>query len=150
MTLLTAFQQQCLLTPDQLAFVEEDQHVTYRQFQYAVNELSGYLQSNRESNQPIAIFLERGIEAVTVIYAILMLGGCYLPLDKNNPIQRVNVIIEDALPQFIVGIGSRPSKLSAAFRWIDLHDIDSSMTFFKKEIVQAKNLAAILYTSGST
>ena len=150
MTLLSAFYQQCLLTPKQTVFIEKEVSINYHQFQTQVHGLAGFLQQQPEKPHPIAIFLERGLDSAKVIYAILAFGGCYLPLDISNPIQRLNTIIKDAQPQFIMGKGLRPDGLSMDYDWLDIEQIENCPFFPEKVRIKNRAIAAILYTSGST
>ena len=150
MNLLTAFYQQSILTPKQIAFVEGDVTINYHQFSQQVYGLAGFLQQQPESTQPIAIFLERGIDFSKVIYAILAFGGCYLPLDISNPVKRLNKIVKDAKPQFIIGQDERPVGLSVDCSWFNLQHIEHGSFFSEKVRIKKHDIAAIIYTSGST
>ena len=150
MHLLTAFYQQCVLTPKKTAFVENEVSINYHQFYTQVCGLAGFFQQQPENPQPIAVFLERGIDSATVIYAILAFGGCYLPLDISNPIKRLNTIIDDAKPHFIIGQGDRPEGLSMNCDWLNLHHIKHGSFLPEKGQIDDQTIGAILYTSGST
>ncbi|MCK4494144.1 MAG: AMP-binding protein [Methylococcales bacterium] len=150
MSLLTNFYEQCFLAPKQTAFVEGEVSINYHQFYTQVCGLAGFFQQKSEKSQPIAVFLERGIDSVTVIYAILASGNCYLPLDISSPIKRLNTIIEDAEPHFMIGRGERPKGLSVKCDWLNLSQIKHCSFFPKKVKIYDQSIAAILYTSGST
>ncbi|MEE9413535.1 MAG: AMP-binding protein, partial [Methylococcales bacterium] len=95
----------------------------------------------------IALAIDRGIDAACAVLGILSAGCCYVPLDINSPTQRRQLIINDAGVAAIVGCGEQPQDYSS-YRWLDYqsladHDIHVSTC-------QPEQLAAILYTSGST
>jgi len=150
MDLITAFNKQCQLTPEQLALKEDNNQLSYRQFQQAVNQFAFFLQQQNCDERPIALLLERGINATIAIYAILTIGASYLPLDIKNPINRLNTIIDDAKPQLIIGQGERPSGLFQSQIWLDLEPFRKTDLRPKDVIIKTESIAAILYTSGST
>jgi len=150
MNLITAFNKQCQLTPERLALKEDNQQLSYRQFQQAVNQFAFFLQQQNCNERPIALLLERGINATIAIYAILTIGASYLPLDIKNPIDRLNTIIEDAKPQLIIGQGERPRGLFQSQTWLNLAQFETTNLRPKKVAVKTESIAAILYTSGST
>ncbi len=148
--LITAFNRQCQLTPEKLALKEDNHQLSYRQFQQVVNQLAFFLQQEGYNERPIALFLERGINATIVIYAILTMGASYLPLDIKNPASRLNTIVEDAKPQLIIGQGKRPNELFQSQIWLDLEEFEKTSLLPKSVVVETESIAAILYTSGST
>ncbi|NOQ36980.1 MAG: AMP-binding protein, partial [Methylococcaceae bacterium] len=148
--LLTAFNKQCLRIPEQPAFIEDSRCVNYAEFQQATQQLAAYLQQQNSNQQPIALFIERGIDAAIAIYAVLTIGASYLPLDTKNPLPRINFIIDDAQPQLIIGKGLRPKGLTEKFTWLDLDNFDNTLVLNEVTNTSPETLAAILYTSGST
>jgi amino acid adenylation domain-containing protein len=150
MNLITAFNKQCQLTPEKLALKEDNNQLSYRQFQQAVNQFAFFLQQQNCNEKPIALLLERGINATIAIYAILTVGASYLPLDIKNPIDRLNTIIDDAKPQLIIGQGERPNGLHQSQNWLDFAQFKKTNSLPKRVIIEKESIAAILYTSGST
>lgn len=151
MNIVSPFFQQCMQTPDKAAFHEEEQTISYAEFSSRVVKIAHFLQTSQVQNQCIAIALDRGIDAASCIYGALSAGAIYLPLDLKNPATRLNFIINDAQPRFIIGIGDAPEWLTKPELWLDISLL--LLTEAKCELpVQVKStaLAAILYTSGST
>ena len=151
MSLLSAFNRQCQRAPDNIAFIEGDRQFSYRQAEQRANQLSSYLTKRKNPNRRIVIALDRGIDAAIAILAVLGAGACYIPLDIKNPVNRLNYIINDAVPQCIIGKGRCPDWLETPTLWLDIEQ-----TAFTQQstswpaAVSAEALAAILYTSGST
>ncbi len=149
MTLLSSFYQQCLDSPDAIAFIEKDQQLTYQQTQQLINQTSSLLLSKKNNYQRIVIALDRGIDAAIALLTVINIGACYIPLDLKNPANRLNFIIKDADSQCIIGKGSCPEWLEQPQLWLDI-DQYSSSTDYQPENLSPESLAAILYTSGST
>lgn len=151
MNIATPFFQQCTQIPDKTAFVEEEQTISYAQFKARIEKIANALSTKHVHNQPIAIALDRGIDAASCIYSVLSAGAIYLPLDIKNPATRLNFIINDAQTSFIIGIGSAPAWLEKTEIWLDLAQLLLTDTNSASPIdVNNTDLAAILYTSGST
>lgn len=74
--------------------------LTYAELNWRSNQLAGYLRSRINPNtgqEPlIGLCLERGIDAVTAILAILKAGAAYLPLSPDLPEARLAFLIADA------------------------------------------------------
>jgi amino acid adenylation domain-containing protein len=150
MNIVSPFLQQSAKSPKQIAFVEAERKVSYRQFQERIAKIATFLQQQQATNCCIAIALERGIDAASCIYGILSAGAIYLPLDIKNPATRLNFIIHDAQPKYIIGLGAAPSWLHTPEKWLDLTCLPDMTANFSLTEVDASSLAAILYTSGST
>ena len=111
MTLLSAFYRQCQNAPDNIAFLEGDRQLSYRQLKQLAEQLSTCLAQRENPRRRIVIALDRGIDAAVAILAVLGMGACYIPLDIKNPANRLNYIINDADSQVIIGQGACPDWL---------------------------------------
>ena len=151
MSLLSAFNRQCQNAPNNIAFIEGDRKFSYRQIEQRASQLSACLATRENPCQRVVIALDRGIDAAVAILAVLGAGACYIPLDIKNPIGRLNYIINDAVPQCIIGKGRCPDWLETPALWLDIEQtaFTQQSTSWPAE-VDAEALAAILYTSGST
>ena len=151
MNIVTPFFQQCTQTPDKAALVEDEQSISYTEFNIHIEKIATFLQAKQTRNQCIAIALDRGINAASCIYGVLSAGAVYLPLDIKNPATRLNFIISDAQPRFIIGLGPAPEWLAKPEIWLDISLLLLTKTDnFLPTQVEPTQLAAILYTSGST
>ncbi|HIG65818.1 MAG TPA: phenylalanine racemase [Methyloprofundus sp.] len=151
MNIVIPFFQQCNQTPDKTAFVEEEHTISYIDLKTGIEKIAAFLRIKQVRNQCIAIALDRGIEAASSIYAVLSAGAIYLPLDIKNPVTRINFIIADAQPAFIIGIGDAPDWLDNPAIWLDLSQLPlTEIKGIFPVLVDKNDLAAILYTSGST
>lgn len=146
--LLEAFLRQCRQRPEALALLENDRSLTYGQLLRHAQAVAAGLQAiGVQPGQPVAIYLERGITAVIAVFGALLAGACYVPLDLKNPIARLSYIIEDAQVSAVLGLADAPTWLENK-RWLDTASCPAAQPL--PVAIQAVNLAAILYTSGST
>lgn len=151
MSLLSEFNRQCQTAPDNIAFIEGDRQLSYRQVKLLAAQLSACLTKQENPCRRIAIAMDRGIDAAVAILAVLGVDACYIPLDIKNPANRLSYIINDAGPQCIIGKGACPNWLETPALWLDIDQtaFAQQMTHWPAAI-SAESLAALLYTSGST
>jgi amino acid adenylation domain-containing protein len=146
--LLKPFLHQCRQQPESVALVENDRHLSYGDLLARAQSVAAGLQAlDVQPGQPVAVHLDRGIDAVIAVFGVLLAGACYVPLDLKNPKPRLAFIVADAKVHAALGLGDAPAWLDASL-WLDI-DACSEATPKPVEL-SADSLAAILYTSGST
>ena len=146
--LLEPYLRQCRHQPEAIALVENGRSLTYGQLLTQSQTIAAGLQEmGVKPGQPVAIHLERGIDATIALFGVLLTGGCYVPLDLKNPTPRLSFIVTDAQVSMVLGLGATPTWLDKKL-WLDI-DACSEARPLPVEI-QTTSLAAILYTSGST
>ncbi|MBR8839548.1 MAG: amino acid adenylation domain-containing protein [Stigonema ocellatum SAG 48.90 = DSM 106950] len=147
------FEQQVERVPDALALISQTEQLSYRQLNQRVNQLAHYLQKQGVTKETlVAICLERSVEMVVGILAVLKAGGAYIPLDPNYPIERLRFMLSDAQVSLVLS-----HSLVNSFRQITVISLDSDWELIELEsqenpvsISSGDNLAYIIYTSGST
>ena len=148
--LISGFFQHCQSNPDKIALTQDQSQISYAQLAQRAQGIASFLRYRNNDGNCIAIALDRGIDAVITIYGILTSGGCYLPLDMKNPPDRLNFIIHDAQPTFVIGNGPCPDWLKLQEKWLDLQQFPAQYPVDKQPEIQPESIAAILYTSGSS
>jgi amino acid adenylation domain-containing protein len=140
--------------------------ITYGQLRERVTRLAGWLTANGAAkNDRIAVCLPKRIPSVECILASLYMGGVYVPIDFTAPVERVKKIVEDAGAVRIFALPDMGSALAATGIETDrisvLENVDSitatdalpgaaEISVGAPADVDADDLAAFLYTSGST
>ena len=81
------FEEQVERTPDAIALVFDDQHLTYRELNSRANQLAHYLKKlGVGPNSLVGLCIERSIEMIVgLLGCFLKAGGAYVPLDPNTP-----------------------------------------------------------------
>src|SRR6185369_54561 len=88
------FEAQAARTPDALAIVFGDERLTYRELNERTNRLAHHLQSlGVGAEVRVGVLLNRSVEMIVAVLAIVKAGGAYVPLDTNWPQQRVQWIL---------------------------------------------------------
>ncbi len=152
------FEEQVAKTPDAVISYQ----LTYKELNEKADRLAAYLQ--QEGVKPevlVGICLERSLNLIITLLAVMKAGGAYLPLDPNYPPERLNFIVEDAQPLIILTESTLKLKLQTQKSQIIYIDTikeeninyvcDPQMRSSPRTTNhELKNLAYVIYTSGST
>lgn len=146
--LLEPFLRQCHQQPDAPALLDQGRCISYGQLLHRANAVTAALQAKGiQAGQPVAIHLDRGVNAAVAVFGVLLAGACYVPLDLKNPAARLSFIVADAQAAAVIGQGEAPNWLDIGL-WLDISAPLDSVPAPCEILPEA--LAAILYTSGST
>lgn len=161
-TLLPAlFTEQAHRTPDATALVDGDVSLTYRELAERSAKLAHHLISLGLGPEDIvAVGMRRGAELVTAFLAVLTAGAAYLPLDLQNPAQRLALMTEDARPAALLTHTGSAAPAGAAVTVV-LDDeatraaIAAAPATTPRDTDRVRPLhpdhaAYVIYTSGST
>lgn len=104
-TVVDQFEDQVQRCGNVMACEFGDQQVSYRILNQRINRLAHYLTSlHIRPGQPVALCLERSLDMIEAILAVLKAGGVYVPVDTSYPEDRVEYMLaETKAPLFIVG-----------------------------------------------
>src|SRR4029079_16610065 len=99
---------------DSIAIVFEDEQITYRELNNRSNQLANYLfnELGVGTEQLIAICLERSIEMIVSILAVLKCGSAYVPIDPQYPIERQQYILQDSSPHALITFTITPNIIN--------------------------------------
>jgi len=151
-------EEQVERTPDNIAVVFENQHLTYRELNNKANQLAHYLQSlGVKPDVVVGISTERSLEIVIAILAIFKAGGAYLPLDPSYPKERLAFMLADAQVGILLTQNHLVETLPS-LQHTQVIRLDRDTLIFtthqsqKNPISEVKpeSLAYVIYTSGST
>jgi len=139
-----------LQIPENIALVYCDLSVTYRDLDILVNRLVYLINSVAGSSKVVGVCLERSINQILSILAIVKSGRAYLPLDPDYPDERLIYILEHSDSKVILSDNKNLSK----FVNFNGEKIDINFQEFTAYINNSASLTNdnvyIIYTSGST
>ncbi|MBM4297804.1 MAG: amino acid adenylation domain-containing protein, partial [Deltaproteobacteria bacterium] len=141
--------------PDRLAVKTGNRSLSYAELnQYADGIAHALVACRGGGNEPIALLLEHGIDAVAAIMGILKAGKAYVVLSESFPKERNLYIAADCETPLIITNHRQKSlaaELAAPHRTLlSLDDIRHDTGEVTRIDVQPDSCASILYTSGST
>ncbi|MFF9645648.1 non-ribosomal peptide synthetase [Kitasatospora aureofaciens] len=89
------FTEQALRTPDAIAVSSGEVRLGYRELDERANRLAHRLgELGVRAESPVAVLMERSVDLVVAILAVLKAGGCYLPLHSTYPLPRKQWIVD--------------------------------------------------------
>jgi amino acid adenylation domain-containing protein/non-ribosomal peptide synthase protein (TIGR01720 family) len=146
------FEAQTTRTPDAIAVVAADQQITYHFLNQRANQLAHYLRHLGVSTETrVGICLERSIDALTSLLAVLKAGGTYIPLDPTYPAQRLEWMVANAEISLLLTHSDRhPAVATPICLDRDWDKITTAPSTNLNRPIHPEQLAYILYTSGST
>ncbi len=154
-TIVDLFEEQVEKTPDNIAVVFKDQKLTYRELNEKANSLANYIIKNDLKSTPIiGILLDRSIEMIICIIAVLKSGKAYIPIDPNYPTDRINYMLKDSNCNLILSSEKLYTNLNLSINFINV-ELNNNKVYdnYAKNLnmkINHDSLSYIIYTSGST
>ena len=146
------FDEQALATPEKTAVICRDQSLTYAGLRERAERLSRHLRKlGVGAETVVAISMERSLDMIVAMLAVLKAGGAYLPLDPAFPRERVAFMLNDSGAHVVLTQRSLKDHLAdsgAVVVSLDEAGIDGYVTLVPEP--SAFSLAYLIYTSGST
>ncbi|WP_128895654.1 non-ribosomal peptide synthetase [Longirhabdus pacifica] len=154
----TLFEAQAHRTPDAHAVVFKEQSLTYKQLNAQANRVAHQLLHNGfKVGDYAGLCMEKSLEMVIAMLAIVKAGGAYVALDPNYPEQRLHWMMEDADLKIILTCQSVVDQIpahSGMTMVIDGMQETEEMKLFSTENpcqeMNQEHAVYVLYTSGST
>lgn len=159
------FQEQARRIPDSPALVFEKQKLTYQELDEKSNQLAWhirkqYQKQTKKALQPdtlIALYLDRGLEMVIGILAVMKAGGAYVPIDINYPQERIDYMLSDTGATFILTTDHVNKNRHVQLPKNKLIQIDLHESLYRAEDTthlplysKPTDLVYVIYTSGTT
>lgn len=95
-TIHKLFEEQVIKTPNSIAVVNEEKHLTYEELNVKANQLANLLRERgARTEDVIAIIMDRSIEMIVSLLGILKAGCAYMPISPEIPIERISSMIEE-------------------------------------------------------
>ncbi|HBF29366.1 non-ribosomal peptide synthetase [Rhizobium sp.] len=154
------FADQAAWRPQSLAVQCGDQTLRYSDLARRVDQLCHLLISRGAGNgQIIGIFVERSVDMVVSLFAVMKAGAAYVPLDPVYPANRIAHILEDCKPKLIITTQALEPQLgSTSVPRLPLESVPlenmppqhNNLPVAQPAPVDENTTAYIIYTSGST
>ena len=149
------FEAQVERTPDAIAVSEGERRLTFRALDERASQLARYLrQRGVERGVPVGIFMERSLDLIVALLAVLKTGAFYIPLDPEYPAARTAFMVEDAKTRVLVtssALADRAPKGQPSLVTVDRdQDEIARATGSAEGSCSPDDLCYAIYTSGST
>lgn len=149
--------------------IDSDRKFTFNQLNAAANRMAAFLidqasvrelESNQDGDWIVAVCIPPSDELIITLLAVLKAGAAYLPIDTAFPQNRIDHILAEAKPAFVIydsgsiersAFGETVCYAFAECKSLAM-DHDDANIGDERMLSTAKqnSLAIVLYTSGST
>ncbi len=141
---------QALRTPDAVALEAIDGRLTYVELVAYAEAVADHLRDvGVAPGDVVAVALPRSVDLLPALLGVQLCGAAYLPLDRDHPRERLNLILRDARPRALLTHDTQGAG----------HDVETIVRI--SDIILARRpprvappdrggTAYVIYTSGST
>ncbi len=150
------FEAQVERTPHAPALRFEGVELSYRELDERANRLAHLLRRHGVGPESrVGVLLERSVESVVSLLAILKAGGAFLSLDVAHPPERLGYMLQDSGATVLLTRGLLADGLTerpATVLHLETLEVELAAQPAQAPAVEVapENLAYIIYTSGST
>ncbi|WP_329585306.1 non-ribosomal peptide synthase/polyketide synthase [Kitasatospora sp. NBC_01250] len=150
-TLPELFQAQAARTPDAVAVAFGETELTYHQLNARANRLARVLvHRGVRPESLVAVVLDRSVELVVALLAVLKAGGAYLPIDPGYPAERIAYTLGDAAPALVLTDGRSDLPAGTPALAVDDPQVAAQPEHDLGTALRPTHPAYVIYTSGST
>src|SRR5215208_2026766 len=150
------FEAQVERERNSIALIHRQQQIGYGELNRLANQLAHYLQSKGIGpGTRVGICLNRSIEMVVGLLAVLKAGGAFVPMDPAYPPQRLAFMMKDSGATVLISEQKTVDRVAQdGWETIRLDQHQAAIAAYSDEnptsSVSAADLGYIIYTSGST
>ena len=153
-TVISVFEQQALLTPENTALIVGDKKFSYRELDEQSGRLAHHLRESYgvRRGDIVALLLDRSEKMVVGILAVLKAGAAYLPIALSSPAERINYLLEDSAAKHL--LVDQPPRADVPPQVVQINLQDER--WFSHPVPRvaspalSRDVAYIIYTSGTT
>ena len=157
-SIVSLFRKQAELTPSAIGLVFMEGKLTYAELEERSNQLANYLvEKGLSTGMLVPLCMDRSLEVMIAILAILKAGAAYMPIDPGYPEERIRLMLSESSSPVVVTtsdyadlletLGEDIETLSLDKLAYQLHQMPLTPTGI---VLSEQDLAYVIYTSGST
>ncbi|MFC5666309.1 non-ribosomal peptide synthetase [Kitasatospora misakiensis] len=143
------------LAPDSIALEDSQRALTYGQARAWADRIADRLRARGVGPEHVVgIHLQRSVQAVVTIIAVLRTGAAYLALPPDYPVDRLRFMAEDADARLVVtddnGLPPGLDEVATALPISEAPEAGDRSAPASATPVHPAHLAYVIYTSGTT
>ncbi|HRE45167.1 MAG TPA: LLM class flavin-dependent oxidoreductase, partial [Terricaulis sp.] len=145
-----AIARQAATTPDKIAVRTRWAELTYSALEARAESVAAQLAARGvKPGDVVGVRMERSVDLVVALLAVLKAGAAYTPLDPAYPSERLAFMLEDCRARFV--IADKAGNFAAGVETLALADLVAAAPLeWRAPEAKADDLAYLIYTSGST
>jgi amino acid adenylation domain-containing protein len=158
--ILDYLEQSANRLPHKKAIIDEHQSISFKTLRSQAKSLGNSISEhlNGGLRKPIVVFVDRSLDSIVTFLGVAYSGNFYVPIDKNTPLARIDLIMNTLDPEAMVvtpGSESLSVKLDKSPLKIDYQTSisaqfdDNLLSSIQQQIIDIDPLYAT-FTSGST
>jgi amino acid adenylation domain-containing protein len=142
-------------TPDAIALTDGQARLTYAELDERAARLATFLREIGLGPGGLAgVCIQRSIDMVVALLAVFKAGAAYVPLEPDQPHERLALMLAEAAPVVVITTGEAPAAMQAMSTTVVRLDAERT-TWMTRPLLAASDgdsaqLAYVLFTSGST
>ncbi|ADL52011.1 non-ribosomal peptide synthetase [Clostridium cellulovorans] len=138
--------------PNKIAVKYIEKNITYKEIDEKSDKVAKKLiECGVNMNDVIAICCKSGIDFAVSIFGVLKVGATYLPIDFEQPCDRIEIIIKDCKSsKAICDKEAADVFKNIKVSVVNIDEINDVKSEWKYKKYNDSNLAYIIYTSGTT
>lgn len=155
------FDRMAQTMPDEIAISCGDERIAYRELRQRTDRLAHLLLSGgAKKGSIVGILLEKRIDAITSIIAVLKAGAVYVPFDPLLPDLRLETMLGEVAPDLLITEAPLTQRLNGfspvkvlsldKYRQLDRLALDGVLASTAAEPSAPDDFSYIYFTSGST
>ncbi|MFN3608091.1 MAG: MupA/Atu3671 family FMN-dependent luciferase-like monooxygenase [Hyphomonas sp.] len=142
---------QAARTPDRVALRTRDASLTYAELDAVSSQVAEQLMARGvRAGETVGVCMNRSIDMVVALLAVLKTGCAYVPLDPAYPADRLDFMLEDSQSHFVI-IDTPGAQEGVGAQRLAFGELrGGSAGGWRAPDVGPQDLAYLIYTSGST
>ncbi|MFE3262497.1 non-ribosomal peptide synthase/polyketide synthase, partial [Nocardia sp. NPDC059229] len=156
-SLVALFEAQAARTPEATAVSSEGTELSYGEFAAGVNRLARHLiKAGVGPESLVVLHIRRSIDFVIAAYAVVTAGGAYVPVDPDQPAERIAHVLDTANPVCVLTTSrSRFDNDTHTVLEVDTADLSAHSELpvaaaERRAPLHPQHPAYVIFTSGST
>ena len=156
-TIVDLFHRQAILSPYNIAVVDEVSEITYVELDRRSDVLATALRKAGVGTDTfVAIMLPRRKEFLIAVFAVFKAGGAYIPLDSDYPKERLSFMLKDSDAHILITTGTilkdcQTEQFFPREKQLLIDEFDfNELSDHPVNYAQPSGLAYMIYTSGTT
>ena len=148
--IIKLFEDMVIKYPNENALIYKDKVYTYAELNDIVNRFARYLLSKgAKAKDIVGVYMNKSYWFIISILAIQKIGGAYLPMHPDYPIERVTYILSDSNSKILVTDKDIEIEniTTVTPKKIDLESFDNNNLNIS---ISPDDFCYVIYTSGST